>query len=583
MNSAESWQTVAQRMAQRAERQGDDEALTFIEGDGRTQTWTYHELDLRARRLAARLASRFAPESRGLLMAEPGLEYVATFLGCLYADLVPVPAYPPTPLHLERTLGRLRTIAEDSEATFALTTSALMPFTADMDVRVRQEALEWICSEEEDETVSSDGSLTIPSPAPARLAFLQYTSGSTSDPKGVMITHKNLVSNIEMVVGTYGIGREDVMVSWLPPYHDMGLSSIFSPLWSGSRAVLMSPETFLRRPDRWLRALSDYGGTWSVAPNFAYDLCVRRAPPDLVSHLDLSRWRVAINGAEPVLSATLKRFTEVFAPSGFKAETFWPSYGLAESTLLCAAGGLGDASSVVDVDYEALRDGRLVEVAHGAGSRTLVSCGRPPVGARALVVDPLSCEPLAEDVLGEIWVAGDHVGAGYWRRHEESEQTFRARASDGSGPYLRTSDLGALHRGELLVAGRMKDMIIVRGDNYYPQDIERTVEESTPGLRPGCGAAFSVEVEDGPELLAIVQEVSEDVTDHELVVSSIERAVIEKQEVKPDAIVLVGSRTIPKTSSGKIQRMATRRALLDGTLSVVHQWHSRRWEKAAPF
>ena len=562
---------LAEWIAEHASQSPEQPAVVFIsDAHGTAHTWTYADLDLEARRVGARLQERYRPGDRALLMCEPGLTYVAAFIGSLYAGMVPVPAYPPSPLVPERGIKRLRTIAADAEASVAITSSFLMPFTGEMQLTVGGRSLDWFQCDGSEEgwearwrRVGRDGS---------DLNFLQYTSGSTSDPKGVEVTEGNLSAHLAMIYSRLErAGVADVRgVSWLPPYHDMGLvGCILVPLRYGRTTVLMGPDLFLRRPLTWLKAISDYRGSVSPAPNFAFDLCVRRTRPEERERLDLSCWAVAINGAEPVRLATMERFCETFEPYGFRRKAFFPSYGLAEATLLASTGSLDRAPAVVAARPGSVEAGAF-QVAEGGSGVLLVSCGQPPEGGEVIVVDPQRGRPAPEDTVGELWIRGPHVARGYWKRPEQTEETFGGTLADGSGPYLRTGDLGFQHGGELFVTGRIKDLIVIRGVNHYPQDIEQTVEAAHPGLRPGCGAAFAVGEE--TEQLVVVQEVADSLADPEPAYQAIRRAILADHQVEVSAIVLVAPRSIPKTSSGKIQRRATRAAFLEGGLDIVHRW-----------
>lgn len=551
----------------------DRTAILFLEdAHGRTRSWTYRELDIEVRRVAARLQDRYDRGTRALLMCEPGLEYVSGFLGCLYAGIIAVPAYPPSPLVLERSLARLRAVAVDATADFAITTSTLMGFTADMEVHAGGRRLDWFqCDGSEP---GSEREWRPSNHERDDVAFLQYTSGSTNDPRGVVVTHGNVADHLHMIRDHYSFGPENTAASWLPPYHDMGLiGGILGPLWWGACSVLMAPDLFLRRPVTWLKAISDYRVDFSPAPNFAYDLCVRRIAPGDRQGLDLSRWRLAINGAEPVRAATIDRFVEAFAPAGFRRQAFWPAYGMAETTLLTTSASVDREKGLLRARRGSIEDGRFEEAGPGEPVQVVVSCGQPPGGTSVLVVDTDTRQPLPENAVGELWVHGSHVAHGYWGRSAESEATFAAQLADGSGPYLRTGDLGFRHGDELVVTGRIKDLIIIRGTNHYPQDIERSVEQAHAALRPGCVAAFALDDRDGDERLALVAEVSADGADdlHD-VASCIRRTVVKDHQLESGIIVLIAPRTIPKTSSGKIRRQATRRALVDHHLRVLHRW-----------
>ncbi len=397
---------------------------------------------------------------------------------------------------------------------------------------------------------------------PEHIAFLQYTSGSTALPKGVQVSHGNLVANEVLIRRGFGIGADDVIVSWLPLYHDMGLiGGLLQPIFSGVPCVLMSPRYFLERPVRWLEAISQYGGTVSGGPDFAYRLCSERVAESALERLDLSGWRVAFSGSEPIRQDSLERFAEKFAASRFEASSFFACYGLAEATLFVTGGQRGQGIPALAVDGEALARNRIAE---GAGS-VLMCCGRSQPEHAVLIVDAASGEVLGDDNVGEIWAAGPSIAHGYWRNPEASAKTFVER--DGR-TWLRTGDLGFLRDGELFVTGRLKDMLIVRGHNLYPQDIERTVESEVPSARKGRVAAFAVTV-DGEEGIGIAAEigrgVQKSVPAQELI-DSIRQAVAEAYQEAPKVVALLNPGALPKTSSGKLQRSACRLRLEDGSL-----------------
>jgi 8-amino-7-oxononanoate synthase len=418
------------------------------------------------------------------------------------------------------------------------------------------------------------------------LAFLQYTSGSTGKPKGVMLNHANLMHNSALIAYAFENTRSGVGVFWLPMYHDMGLiGGILQPLYLGCPNVLMSPVSFLQKPFRWLHAISKFKGTISGGPNFAYDLCVRKTTPEQRELLDLSNWALAFNGAEPVRDDTIESFTRMFEPCGFRREFFYPCYGLAEATLI-VSGGFRSAPPVIrHFDAKALENNQVVDaLADEEGARALVGCGGNLLDEEVVIANPDTLTRCAADEVGEVWVSGPSVAQGYWERTEETEHTFRAFLKDsGRGPYLRTGDLGFMQDGELFVTGRIKDLIIVRGVNHYPQDIEATVERSHEHLRPGASASFTVEIE-GRERLVIVAEVERG--RHRTkesfgpIFEAIRRNISAEHELPVDAISLIKAGSIPKTSSGKIQRHASRNGFLDETLETVARWRS--WERDAP-
>jgi amino acid adenylation domain-containing protein len=564
--------TLVELLRRRAMRQPDQRVYTFlVDGEADEVHLTYEELDRRARRIAAVLQSHQATGERALLLYPPGLDYIAGFFGCLYAGVIAVPAYPPDPSRLDRTLPRLQAMIADAQATIVLTTSPILSlaefiFTQAPDLA----ALRWLATDQLSGEAESDWR----EPAITRksLAFLQYTSGSTRAPRGVMLSHGNLLHNSALIHQAFAATLDEVGVIWLPPYHDMGLiGGILQPVYGGFPCVLMSPVSFLQYPFRWLSAISRYKATVSGGPNFAYDLCARKITPAQIATLDLSNWSVAFNGAEPIRPETLRRFAETFEPCGFRWEAFYPCYGLAEATLFVSGSARNTQPLLEAVQKTALTKNQ-VATADPADpeAQLLVGCGHPAIGESIRIVDAESLAEAAPGHVGEIWIASPSIAQGYWNQPEETAQTFEATlAETGEGPFLRTGDLGFIKDGEVFVTGRVKDLIIIRGRNLYPQDIEATVEQAHPAVRPGCVAAFSVEVE-GEERLAVVQEVdARKQVNVDEVASAIRRAVAETHEVQAHAVVLIAQRTIPKTSSGKIQRRACKAEFLAGTLEVA--------------
>jgi len=546
--------------------------FTFLgDGEAEADRLTYGELDRRARAIAAALEATCAPGDRALLLFPPGLDFVAAFFGCLYAGVVAVPAYPP---RSPRALPRLRGMLADSRPALTLTTDAALPrlrawFAADPEIP----PVPWLTTDGVPENQAAEWR-----PAdcdPDDLAFLQYTSGSTADPKGVMVSHTNLAHNQRLIQEACGHGPESIFVSWLPVYHDLGLiGQVLQAVWVGAPCVLMAPAAFLQRPLRWLEAVARYRATTSGAPDFAWDLCASKAAGADLSGLDLSSWRVAFNGAEPVRAATLARFAAAFAPCGFQAAAAYPCYGLAEATLMVSGGRPEEPPRVTAFAAAALAAGRAEPVPAGeaddaAGGRPLVSCGQVLGEQRLAIVDPATAVPLPPGRIGEIWLAGPSVACGYWERPEATAETFGAHTAAGLGPFLRTGDLGFLHAGELFLAGRIKDLILLRGRNLYPQDVESTAAASHLDLRQGGGAAFAVEIA-GAERLVVVHEVVRHArADTAEIVAALRAAVVAEHEAAVAEVVLLRPETLPRTSSGKVRRRACREAYLDGTLSVV--------------
>jgi amino acid adenylation domain-containing protein len=557
-----------------ADDQHNQRAYTFLmDGETTASHLTYGELDRQARAIGAMLQQTQALGDRALLLYPPGLEYIAAFFGCLYAGVVAVPAYPPNPARLARTLPRLHAIIADARPAVVLTTEALLPL-AGMLAGADGAGMRWLATD----ALTGDHAEGWRPPAldGATLALLQYTSGSTAAPKGVMLSHANLLHNSALIQRCFGHSSESRGVIWLPPYHDMGLiGGIIQPLYASFPVVLMSPLAFLERPLRWLQAITRYQATTSGGPNFAYDLCVRKTTPEQRATLDLASWRVAFNGAEPIRAATLERFTAAFAPAGFRRAAFVPCYGLAEATLIVSGGPANAGPAIHSFDAAALGRNQAIAAA-GAGS-ALVGCGEPLPGQKVLIAQPETQIRCASGEVGEIWLAGPSVAQGYWGQPTETAQAFQARVADAhDGPFLRTGDLGFVKDGELFITGRLKDVIIIRGRNYYPQDIELTVERSHAALRPGCCAAFTVEHSGADRLddrLVVVQEVERNYQAAELgaMIAAIRQAVSEQHELQVHTVVLLGAGSIPKTSSGKIQRHACRAAFLAGDLAAVGQ------------
>ncbi|RKG91292.1 non-ribosomal peptide synthetase [Corallococcus terminator] len=574
-----SFPTLVELLRVRARDQGDRRGFTFLR-DGETDEahLTYAALDQKARAIAAALQARGAQGQRALLLYPPGLDYIAGFFGCLYAGVIAVPIYPPDPMRLARTLPRLLAISRDAQATLTLTTDVIhgmgeMLFEQAPELR----DLHWLATDTLDAQVAEGW--RDPGVATDTRVFLQYTSGSTSSPKGVVLTHGNLLHNSKLIHSCFGHSPRSQGVIWLPPYHDMGLiGGILQPLYGGFPVTLFSPVDFLKRPLRWLEAISRYQATTSGGPNFAFDLCVRKSTPEERTKLDLGCWDLAFNGAEPIMPETLRRFSEAFGPQGFRSEAIYPCYGLAEGTLIAAGGDKRERPVQRTVDAGALKDHRVVATGPThPDARTLVGSGRNLTDQQLLITHPETGRPLAPGQVGEIRVAGPSIAQGYWNRPEQTRSTFQQPLTDtdDATTFLRTGDLGFLDGGELFVTGRLKDLIIIRGRNHYPQDIERTVESSHPAIRPGCTAAFSIELED-QERLIVVTEVDRRAlegagVDLESLAQGIRQAVAAGHDLQAQGVVLLGPGTLPKTSSGKIQRFAARAEYVADTLEALHR------------
>jgi acyl-CoA synthetase (AMP-forming)/AMP-acid ligase II len=575
-------QTLVDLLRRNAGRQGDQLAYAFlVDGESEKVELTYKELDQRSSAIGALLQLSGVAGKPVLLLCPPGLDFIAAFLGCLYAGAIAVPAYPPKP---NRSQLRLLSIIEDTLATVVLTTRAVLAGVKQVfDGLPSAKRLRWLAVDD----ITNDLGEQWREPAinGDSLALLQYTSGSTSTPKGVMVSHHNLLSNAQIMRKGFQHTEKSVFVGWLPLYHDMGLIGIaLESLFLGARCILMSPAAFLQKPSRWLQAISDYEATMSGAPNFAYDLCVRKVTSEERSQLDLSSWINAFNGSEPVFHETLERFAAAFADCGFRRETFYPCYGLAEGTLYVSGGRPDEVPVVKAFDTAALEKHRAVPLDHGlAGGRSLVSCGNNLSDQRIAIVQPESLTECLEGEVGEIWVSGPSVAQGYWRRPQQTEQTFQAYLPrTGEGPFLRTGDLGFILEGELFITGRLKDLIIIDGENHYPQEIELTVEKSHFALRPGCCAAVSIDIE-GRERLVVAAELDRchRKVDRSVIVKAIRHAVAEQHELRVDHIWLLDPGGIPKTSSGKIQRHACRAGFLASPDYESHLIDDRRHDQDA--
>jgi acyl-CoA synthetase (AMP-forming)/AMP-acid ligase II/3-oxoacyl-(acyl-carrier-protein) synthase/acyl carrier protein len=571
-------QTMVDVLTQQARRFGDKVAFTYCpDGEEASDRLTYGQLDLRARAIASVLQEQGAAGDRVLILCPSGLDFIAAIFGCFYAGAVAIPVHPP--VH-NRLTSRVASIVADVGAGFVLTVAPvqreLKPVIDEMpnggalrwsavDVDVPNEAPNWIAPEITEQST----------------AFVQYTSGSTGTPKGVELTHGNLLANLEDIGNSLGLNDRRLIVSWLPLHHDMGLIGVtFGAVYAGGSGVLMPPSAFIQRPMRWLETMSRYRADFTVAPNFAYDLCVERSTAEERAAIDLSNWTTALSGAEPVRVATIQRFTNAFAPAGFRPEAFVPVYGLAEATLFVSGqADRGAVPTVRHLDGVALREDRVTPVPpeHPAAT-VVVGCGPVAANQEIVIVDPTTLRECEGTSVGEIWVGGANVARSYWGKPVETEETFRARTSDTDrGPYLRTGDLGFLVDDELFVAGRLKDVVIIRGRNYYPNDIEFTVQETHPGLLNGRGAVFSVTSEAGPEQLVVVQEVDREQiseADADKVIGAIRTAVTAEHEIPSHAVLLVDLLSIPTTSSGKVRRAACKQKFIDGQLEPMAQWQA---------
>ncbi|MEY2855966.1 MAG: hypothetical protein RLZZ74_275 [Cyanobacteriota bacterium] len=558
-------------------------AYTFLaDGEHESASCTYQQLDLQARAIAVELSAKVRPGDRALLVYpyNAGIEFIAAFMGCLYAGVVAVTDYPRQ--HI-KSLSQYQDRIVDCQASIILTTQEFAdrvkgqlvahPSLGLMALKLKD--LSWMKSDRVD--LSLADSWQPPKIDGDTLAFLQYTSGSTGQPKGVMVTHGNVLHNSQVIYQSFGHHDQTKILMWLPMFHDMGLiGGVMQPIFAGLPAVLMSPIALAQNPFLWLQALSKYQITTSGGPNFAYDLLCQKITDEQRVSLDLSHWEVAFTGAEPVRAETLEKFSQLYEPCGFRKEAFYPCYGMAEATLFITGINVAEYPTIAYLDQKALTVDKVVAVAaEHPNSKAIVSCGHPWLGDEIMIVDPETKTQCESDRVGEIWAAGKGIGAGYYQREEQTEATFQATLADHPAKtYLRTGDLGFIKDGELYITGRIKDMMILWGRNHYPQHIEETVADCHPALRPNHGAAFSVDV-GGEEQLVVAHEINRTdlrTINAEEVIGAIRLAVGEQNMANVFAVSLLKTGSIPKTSSGKIQRKACQSMFLDGSLNTVAQW-----------
>ncbi len=580
MKSSPQGATFVDCLRDRTQAHPRQTAFTFLKtGDTPARVVTYEALDHRARAIAAHLQSMCCQGDRVVLIYpyDAGIEFIEAFLGCLYAGIIAVPCHPPRSRSgLSDLIGRLLS----SEATAVLTPKSMQAKLkhqlAQSDAELPVEIM-WLLDAKMADHPAKDWQP--PLLTPDMLAFLQYTSGSTGLPKGVMITHAGLLHNQALLQLAFGHTETLMGMGWLPLFHDMGLiGNVLQPLYLGSSCVLMSPIEFIQKPVRWLQAISHYRATTSGGPNFAYDLLCRHVTPEQIQSLDLSPWEVAFSGAEPVRPDTMKRFAAMFAPAGFRPEAFYPCYGMAEATLFIAGGQKAKRPQILQVDESALENNRVLRADRlGQRGRSLVSCGHAWLDGQLVIVHPERLTRCADDEVGEIWVAGSGLGTGYWHDADLSDRTFCAYLSDTrEGPFLRTGDLGFLHNHELFITGRLHDVMVFWGLNHYPQHIEQTVAECHPAFRAHSCAAFSINVQQHDRLV-IAQEVKRSDRHHIRaadVADVIRWKIFHEHFIDAYAIALVNPGGLPQTSSGKIKRSACRSSYIAGDLDVLDEWRS---------
>lgn len=565
-NPYQNFTTLVDILQWRGENQPEKIAYNFLADGENEQILTYLALDQKCKAIGSFLQSIGKKGDRVLLFFNPGLDYITAFFGCLYAGMIAVPSYP---IKVNREANRVDTILKDAGASIVLTTDfVLSKLDRLIEKKPSLKELHWINIHD----ITSDYIQKWEHPGSKRedICYLQYTSGSTADPKGVTVSHGNLMYNLDIIRQHFGNTKETRAVVWLPPYHDMGLiGGIMEPIFIGFPVNLMSPFTFLEKPLLWLKNISRYRATCSGGPNFAYELCVQRIPQHERESLDLSCWDLAFNGAEPVRFDTIENFSREFATCGFRKEAFYPCYGLAEATLLVTGVEKTEVPKALSINEEQLNLNKIM-LDKTPNGKVLISSGKTYEDEKLVIVEPETCSTCLASQVGEIWVKSESVAKGYWGEKLETEETFQAYTADSEGPFLRTGDLGFINEGELYVTGRVKDLIIIRGKNHYPHDIELTAEKSHEALQPGSGAAFSVEI-DGEERLVIVHEVKRSFRkpNVEEIGQAIRKAVSEAHEIQVYTLVLIPMMSLPKTTSGKIQRQLCKKMFLTDEFNII--------------
>jgi acyl-CoA synthetase (AMP-forming)/AMP-acid ligase II len=532
------------------------------------RAWSYAELDMRARTAAAGLDSVPA-DARVLIVHSSPLDFAAAFFGCLYAGCVPVPVQPPRSRH---GIDYIHRIAFDAGAKLILAGQEF----ASLAGTVEGCSPPWLVTGGDGDCALGDAYSLRPRHAGGdSIALLQYTSGSTSNPKGVLVTHDQLLDNEAMIAEAFGHDESTRVASWLPLHHDMGLiGCLLNPLFVGGSAWFMDPLQFIQRPIRWLEAIGRFGITTAGAPNFAYDLCCDRIRPEKRETLDLSSWTLAFCGAEPIRATTLDRFAETFAPCGFHPEALYPCYGLAEATLFVSGGTKGEGPRSLRVRAAALARGHI-EVSDAPADPAFIDCGRAWQGQEIAIIDPESLTLAESGRVGEIWVSGASVAAGYWNRPEETAQVFDAPIGAKPGRYLRTGDLGFIHEGRLFVTGRLKDLIIIDGRNHHAEDVEFRIRTALADTGVGVCCAFVAENGSHPDVVVVVELPARSLDSTDEVVRAVRRAVALDHDLEAGSVVIVEMGGIPRTSSGKLRRASCREAIESGALKPRRIWTRR--------
>ncbi len=563
--------TLLDSLQKHVEERPRSTALKYLPpNEASISEFTFEAFERRVRAIGGWLQASKKAGERVLLLLENDPHFLMAFMGCLYAGALPVPAYTPRLTHHRK---RLQHLADDCGASLVMTTSTLAKRLDRFDDLTSVANASKVIVEDIDDAYADQWKR--PDVSKDAAAFLQYTSGSIGRPKGVVVRHSNVIHNTEMLSQALNTTADTPIVTWLPLFHDMGLiGTALHALFVGAPCVLMPPMAFFDKPARWLRAISTNRAAVSGGPNFAYSLCLSKIRDDEVADVDLSSWKVAFNGAEPVRADVIRGFAQRFAPYGFSEKTFLPCYGMAEATLFVSGSFAQEGPAFRTVDADALQNHRIRSPQPGQPSLELVGCGRAWHGQQIRIVDPDTGVPCESGAVGEIWVAGDSIAHGYWNRPEESKSSFEAQVDGSDLRYLRTEDLGFMADEQLYVTGRLKDLIIVRGRNFYPQDIEATLDECSDALRPGCGAAFSVEGVEGEKLVVVheLERTKMRSVDVDSLMALIRQAILKDHELDPHAVVLLRTGGLLRTSSGKVQRSACRAGFLDGTLKEVTRW-----------
>ncbi|EAZ92699.1 AMP-binding protein [Crocosphaera chwakensis] len=576
--TVQTFKTLGQVLTHWSQIQPEHKAYTMLDNNGVEESHiTYGELHSQAKKIAQTLLGSGLQSRNVILLYPPGIDFIIAFFGCLYAGVIPAPIHAPK---RNRSNQKIASLVHSIDAAAILVPEA------------QKETYDQILSKEENWpeelpyivtdrlfNLSPLATPELPDLDGSTLAFLQFTSGSTSLPKGVMISHSNCLSNLEMALSVTSATPESTFVSWLPHYHDLGLvAHLLHSFYGGSHCVILAPTTFVSRPLEWLRAITNYGGQYTGAPNFAYQLCVDKIRPEEQKNLDLSCLRMAINAAEPINAQTLLDFSEKFAENGFKPQMFLPAYGMAEGTVFISSGTLEQEPVYLEIDLDILgKDNIAVETNNDTHKKRLVGCGHGKLGEQLFIIDPQrNCEVPRYHV-GEVWVTGPNIMAGYYQNPEATAKTLVSQKGDRL--YLRTGDLGFMDEdGELYITGRLKDLIIVNGVNYYPQDIEICVGQAHKDIRSGCVIAFSVPGKTAEELVIVAELNKAGMTKMgqsgylEEMVEAISSKIGEEFELSVTQLVFLRIGRIPKTSSGKLQRQQCKQMFLQESLDVLGRW-----------